>query len=100
MYILVISKYGLGERASSLINRKVVFENKRPLLHSDGKEIFKFQVDLEQEDLFHTPKRVFSRLFLRCIPSQTETVGHWSAVEETRWCQVLKHSSQFQEPIP
>lgn len=43
MYILVISKYGLGERASSLINRKVVFGNKRPLLHSDGKEIFKFQ---------------------------------------------------------
>lgn len=30
MYILVISKYGLGERASSLINRKVVFGNKRP----------------------------------------------------------------------
>lgn len=50
MYILVISKYGLGGRASSLINRKVVFGNKRPLLHSDGKEIFKFQVDLGQED--------------------------------------------------
>lgn len=46
MHIFVIRKNGLGERASFLMNRKIVFGNKRPLLHSDGKQILRFQVDL------------------------------------------------------